>query len=401
MGCDIMLALAPATAERHTLLGLNLHGAGPERLRLQHVPAAHHPHDEVIRAAQLQLPQTRQTCAVLGVQPENAWGFVFGCNEHRLAVGVARWRSRLTSDQPGLTGPELARLALERSRSTHHAVEVLTDLIARHGHGTRDEADSVFLIADPDSACVLEVAGPCWALLDCPHTRAVADVGLIRQDWQRLSSGLAERVIHNGWWRDDGTKVDFAGCLALAEADHTWGLKRWSKATVALAQQHGALDTYALRQLLADHYDKSVHSHKLTLSGTRRWLSVVGRLDAPGTPLVWFARGHLESPLFFPLPVGAELPEMWTTPPVAEAPSSRAAVERLQNQFDQDAEEFVAEGRELQARGETAALRRLGQAMMQKHVEQWESAQRRRIDAPANAMRQPARDEEMAGYAFG
>ena len=81
--------------------------------------------------------------------------------------------------------------------------------------------------------------------------------------------------------------------------------------------------------------------------------------------------------------------------------SSRAAVERLQNQFDQDAEEFVAEGRELQARGETAALRRLGQAMMQKHVEQWESAQRRRIDAPANAMRRPARDEEMAGYTFG
>src|SRR5262245_2083185 len=119
MGCDMMLALAAATAERHALLGLNLHGAGPQRLRLQHVPAAHHPHDAAIPTSLLLLPQVRQTCAVLGVQPDDGWGFVFGCNEHGLAIGVARWRSRQTSEQPGLTGPELARLALERSHSTH------------------------------------------------------------------------------------------------------------------------------------------------------------------------------------------------------------------------------------------------------------------------------------------
>jgi hypothetical protein len=402
MGCDMMLALAPATAKQHTLLGLNLHGAGPQRLRLQHFPAAHHPHDDVIHAAHRQLPQARQTCAVLGVQPEGGWGFVFGCNEHRLAIGVARWRSRLTSEQPGLTGPELTRLALERSHSAHHAVEVLSDLIAHHGHGAADDADSVFLIADPNGACVLEVADSCWALLDCPHTRAVADVGLIRQDWQRLSHGLAERVIQSGWWQDDGTKVDFAGCLGSADADHSWGLKRWSKATVSLAQQHGALDAYLMRRLLAEHFDKSVSSHALTPPGTRRWVSIVGRLDAPGLPLLWCARGHLESPVFFPLPVGVDLPEAWTAATLADtSPSTPAAAERLQHQFDQDAEEFLTECRQLQGGGEAAALRRLAQAMMQKHVEQWELAQRRRVDGPTTAVRRPARDEEMAGYAFG
>lgn len=402
MGCDMMLALASATAERHTLLGLNLHGAGPQRLRLQHVPAAHHPCDAVIRIGQLQLPQTRQTCAVLGVQPEGAWGFVFGCNERRLAIGLANWRSRFTREQPGLTGAELTRLALERSHSTHHAVEVLTDLIARYGHGASGEADSVFLIADVDGACLLEVAGSCWALSHCPPTQAVADVGLIRQDWQRLSPGLAERVIQHGWWRDDGTKVDFAGCLATADAEHTWGLKRWSRATVTLAQQEGALDAYLLRRLLADHFDKSVRSHPLTPAATRRALSVVSRLDAPGSPLVWCARGPLEAPVFFPLPVGAELPALWTAAPVVDGTlSTRAAAERLQSRFDQDAEEFVAECRQFQVRGETAAQRRLGQAMMQKHVEEWELAQRRRVDAPASDVRRPARDEELAGYAFG
>ncbi len=400
MGCDMMLALAPATAERHTLLGLNLHGAGSPRLRLQHVPAAHHPHDDVIRTTQLELPQARHTCAALGVQPEGVWGFVFGCNEHRLAVGVARWRSRLTSDQPGLTGPELTRLALERSHSTHHAVEVITDLIARHGHGTPDEADSVFLIADQHSACVLEAAGSCWALLDCTHPRAVGDVALIRQDWQRLSPGLAERVIQNGWWHDDGTKMDFAGCLS-ASAEHTWGLKRWSKATVALAQQHGALDAFVLRRLLADHYDASVRRHKLAPLGTRRWASLVARLDAPGMPLLWCAGGDGEAPVYFPLPVGAELPEAWSARPLAEHPATQALAERLQAQVDQDAEEFLAESQELHSGGDRAGLRPLAQALMQKHVELWEAAERRRVDVPVATVRRPARDEDVAEYAFG
>ncbi len=405
MGCDMMLACDTATAARHTLLGINLFDAGRQRLHLLSVSAANHPLDALVQTSQLELPQARQTSAVLGIQPDDAWGFLFGCNDQRVAGGVARWRSRLPPSGPGLTGPELTRLALERGRSALHAVEVLTDLIARHGHRDADDpaAHAVFLIADANEACVLEVAGQCWALLECSQTRAVADVGLIRQDWKRLSPGLAELAIAKGWWNDDGTKLDFAGSLGLNDAEHAWGLKRWSKATLALAQRHGALDAHALRQLLAEQHDTCVRRHELAPRSTRHLASAVARLDAPGLPLLWFARGPVEAPLYFPLVVGAELPALLGARSSSEQPAlSQALVERLQNQFDQDAEEYLAEAKGLHERGESVARGRLAQAMMHRHAEQWEAAPGRRLDQPAAAVPRPARaEEELAPYAFG
>src|SRR5262245_2972715 len=248
MGCDMVLARDSATAARHTLLGVNFLDAGRQRLHLHSISAANHPLDAALPLSQLIIPQARQTAAVLGVQMEGAWGFVFGCNDQRVAVGVARWRSRLPQSGSGLSGAELTRLALERGRSARHAIEVLTDLIARFGQRDGDDpaAHAVFLVADPHEACVLETAGTHWAQLECSETRAVADVGLIRQDWKRLSHGLAEQVIKNGWWNDDGTKLDFAGSMGINDAAHAWGLKRWSKATLALAQRQGSLDAYGV-----------------------------------------------------------------------------------------------------------------------------------------------------------
>ena len=385
-------------------MGVNFFDVGRQHLHLRMLSAACHSYDAMIPTSQLQLPQSRQTCAVLGVQAEDDWGLQFGCNEHGVAIGVARWRSRLPAREPALTGPELTRLALERGHSALHAAEVLTDLIARYGQcgPDADAPDSVFLVADSGEACVLEVAGRCWALLECSHTRAVADVGLIRQDWQRLSPGLAEQAMQHGWWTDDGTKIDFAGILGQPDAAVAWPLKRWSKATLALAQHQGAMDDYLLRRLLADHHETCIRRHKLAPRATRHLASLVARLDSPGAPLVWFARGPVEAPLYLPLVAGVDMPAVLGMRSTADQPTApRSLVERLQGQFDQEAEEYLTEARKLHLRGEVAACRRLAQAMMYRHVEQWEAATRRRLDAPA-AVTGPMRDEEeLAPYAFG
>jgi hypothetical protein len=400
MGCDMLVARGPATVSGHTLFGLNLFDTVRRRLRLRQLPASYHSPDEVIYTPHLELPQVRQTCSVLGVQTDNAWGFEFGCNEHRVAIGVARWCSRFDA-QPGLTGSELTRLALERSHSAFQAVEVLTDLIARHGQCDPDTTapSAVFLIADGQEACVLEVAGSCWALLECPEARAVSDVGLIRQDWQRLAPGLAEQAIQHGWWHDDGTKLDFVGSLGQSDPAHAWSLKRWSRATLALAQQQGALDALMLRRLLTDHFETCVRRHPLAPKKMRRLGSVVARLDGSEAPLIWFAAGSTSTPLYFPLPVGAELPEVWSTQPPDED-GIREGADRLQGQFDQDAEDFVAESAQLTSHGEGAARRRLAHAMMQKHLEQCELEIRRRDVPKVVAVGGAARDDELVPF-FG
>src|SRR5581483_4207307 len=176
------------------------------------------------RTPHVALPQARQTWTVLGQQPAGCWGFTHGLNEHQVAVGVTGWYSRL---------------ARERSQSSRQAIDVLTDLIARHGQGGASgdgPTDHVFLIADPAEAYVLEAAGRYWALQECRQTRAVTDAPLTRQDWRRLAPGLATLALEQGWWQDGGSKLDFAGCLDAKHPSHALARRRWGRASVALAQ---------------------------------------------------------------------------------------------------------------------------------------------------------------------
>src|SRR5262249_54754545 len=136
-----------------------------------------------------------------------------------------------------------------------HGVEVLTDLIVRYA--IAGEADHIFLIADAREAYVVEAAGRSWALLECRRTRAVTGAPLIRQDWRRLSPGLASHAAAQGWCREDGSKFDFAACVETRHPDHPLARRRWGRASVALAQQEGAIDAFFLRRLLQEHHDTS------------------------------------------------------------------------------------------------------------------------------------------------
>ena len=143
MGSDLVVALKEASANGTTLIGLNHHAAPAQRHALQMVHGQMHEPGAVVPRADLALPQARQTYAVLGVQPIGQWGFAYGVNEHRVAVGVTGWKSRLTGGPAMLGGFDMVRLALERGRGAHGAVEVLTDLHERHGGN-----DHIYLIAD-------------------------------------------------------------------------------------------------------------------------------------------------------------------------------------------------------------------------------------------------------------
>src|SRR5262249_16931310 len=153
-------------------------------------------------------------------QPLGLWGYQHGVNEHRVALGCAGWRSTLTCPRPGLLGADLVRLALERCRGARQAVDLITDLIERHGQGRFPgcappaEAAHVSLVADQQEAFTVEAAGAAWAAQEIHAVRAVSDVGVIRQDWSRIAHGLAGHAIDQGWWPADGSKLDFAGTLS-------------------------------------------------------------------------------------------------------------------------------------------------------------------------------------------
>jgi len=390
----MLVALGSATVTRNTLFGVNDFGPAGASCSLRYLPARAHAPGECVAHPRVVLNEVRQTNAVLGLQPSGSWGLRHGVNRHHLAAGVTGWQSRLANDG-GLEGTDLVRLVLERGHSARQALDLVTDFIERFGQsGT--QGDHVFLLADATEAFV-EAAGRHWALIECQQTRAVCDTGLIRQDWRRLSRGLAERILAERWWTDDGTKLDFHSAVGVSRPEARPALRRWSRATLALAQQEGALDPLSMRRLLLEHFD---HCLELVPSAALWQGSCVATLGTSGLPMVWVAPGCLPTPLFFPLVVGEPLPQVWLEDlPVPRRRLGRDAgselvLDDLQLRFDQDAEEFVRSCSEGTVPDHETSRR--AQEMMNSHAELW--AEQARV-APSSSTT-PARSTTPQDFAF-
>ncbi len=391
MGSDMLVALKEASADGTTLFGVNHHAAANERHTLQVVHGSMHDTGAVVALGGSNVPQARQTYASLGVQPTGQWGFVHGVNEHRVAVGVTAWRSRLIGGPAPLAGVELVRLALERSRSALLAVEAFADLLERFG--CRDGgSDHIYLIADAREAFVLETCGRHWALLECGHTRVVTDAAMIRQDWRRVAPGLFDFVLERGWWPDDGSKIDFVRCLAEGNEQASAAQKRWGRASLALAQQQGAIDLHFLRHLLGEHYSAS---RDLLPAAQPLSSSFLVNLHQAETPLIaWIAFGTPKVALHFPICLTGELPAAFGEgTPAAPTIQQRThellklaqgkdrnklaqALERLQTKFDQDAEEFLLRAHDFLHHGKPYLISQLATEMMHQHVELFEKEHR-------------------------
>src|SRR5207245_4229056 len=104
-------------------------------------------------------------------------------------------------DGPTLLGTDVIRLTLERSRTALQAVDHLASLVERYGQGAfpgcppEADCDYAFLVVDPTEAYAVETAGHYWVYQEVKEVRAVCNVRIIRQDWDRISQGLTSYAI--------------------------------------------------------------------------------------------------------------------------------------------------------------------------------------------------------------
>lgn len=366
MGCDMVVALGQATVNGLCLFGLNRHGPRAPWPVLRRTIGAEYPPGARIKTSRLEVPQVRQTYTVLGSGLPGDWGLTHGVNEHKVAVGLASWTSKLVAPAPGLHGTDLVRLTLERSRSARHAQDLLTDLIARHGQGqgtVAEERDHIFLIADAQEALVIEAAGSYWAANDCQQVRAVTDTAMIRQDWQRVAHGLVDHALAAKWWSDDGSKIDFSGCLGAHPASQAPALKRWGRATLLLEQQNGHIDLWFLRRMLADHYEATVRRPVPGQTGVLPTLacSFLTALDPdPAAPvLAWCAFGTPRQAVYFPVFLDGALPAFFASENIVgdgflrlpagldQVLHNREELDQWQARLDLQADEFGERARSL------------------------------------------------------
>jgi dipeptidase len=346
------------------------------------------------------VPLSRQAFAVLGSQPSGHWGYVCGVNEHRVAAGCLRLPAALPLSQPGLLGTDLVRLILERCHTALQAVDLLTSLISRHGQGAfpacPDAAahDNAILLADAHEAYVVEAAGQHWAHQEIQEIRAVCPARVIRQDWDRISPGLAAEAIARGLWPEDGSKLDFAGVFSHDQAESRHTLQHWGRVTLSLQEYNGQLDLPLLQRLLAGQLDTPLPDPVANAHAPVAGFTTVLSAEREVSPAAWCAFGAPSCTLYFPVYLEGELPPAFTEPGheitgtlfwwrlkrlgeiLALCPDEqervRAACGRLQSRFEQEAEEFCDEAVRWQQLGDRAELRRQANFLMEHHLELFE-----------------------------
>lgn len=180
--CDTLCALAPATLDGVTLFAKNSDRPPTEAQDLDWHP----PRRDAgpLRTTYLAIePHDGDTLGVLGSRPRWMWGMEHGVNEAGLAVGnEAIWTTRNPATYPdALVGMDLVRLALERGASAREGVDVILELLVRHGQGGGGHAGgeepywSSFLLADPHEAYVIDTSATDHAVARVDRTRAISN----------------------------------------------------------------------------------------------------------------------------------------------------------------------------------------------------------------------------------
>ena len=126
-----------------------------------------------INCTYISVPQAERTYAVLLSRPDWMWGAEMGVNEWGVCIGNEAVFTKGAYGKTGLTGMDMVRLALERSKTAREALELLISLLETYGQGGNCGYDhdfyydNAFLLMDRKELYLLETAGKKWVWKAC------------------------------------------------------------------------------------------------------------------------------------------------------------------------------------------------------------------------------------------
>ena len=258
--CDTIVGTPTVTASRSMLFGKNSDRERNEAQQLQMSPRAEHGRGATVRLTYIEIDQAPLTYACLISRPFWMWGAEMGANEHGVVIGNEAMHSIIPAQRKrALTGMDLVRLALERAANAADAVQVIIELLERHGQGGdcghlgRFYYQNGFVVADPHEAYVVETVGRWWAVDRVDGVRALSNALSIGREPHATSAELRMHAQSKDWLDASG-RFDFAARLIDQVRDAaTFGQGRCARATSLLAPTVGRIGLDHIQAVLRDH----------------------------------------------------------------------------------------------------------------------------------------------------
>ncbi|MDI1322732.1 MAG: C69 family dipeptidase [Algoriphagus sp.] len=201
--CDTLVALPAFTRSGNLILGKNSDREPQEAQAIAHFPKAF-PKEKELQCTFIKVSQVSETNEVILSKPFQMWGAEMGVNEYGLVIGNEAVFTNVKFDKKkvGLTGMDLLRLALERSKKAMEAVICITDLLSEFGQnacGGYQNNDfyyhNSFLIADHSEAFILETAGKSWAYKRVTGIGSISNALSIAEDFEAIHLEKEARTI--------------------------------------------------------------------------------------------------------------------------------------------------------------------------------------------------------------
>jgi secernin len=255
--CDSLVALPAVTRDNVTLFAKNSDRERTEEQRVESFPAADYDARARVTCTYLSIPQAHHTHAVLICRPFWMWGAEMGANEKGVVIGNEAVFARLPAlEKEALLGMDLVRLSLERASTAAEALDVIVDLLERHGQGgncgfrVQSFYHNSFLIADATEAYVLETVGREWVAERVNGCRAISNSYSVGRNPLRASEGLDALILRQAWPVE--AVIDYADTIADRASDAS-GRRRGARSTALLARGSVGLSVADMISILRDH----------------------------------------------------------------------------------------------------------------------------------------------------
>ncbi len=258
--CDTMVALSNSTRDGTVLFAKNSDRQPNEPLLFIRIPRKKHPSGAKVKCTYIEVDQVEETYEVVLLKPSWMWGAEMGCNEFGLNIGnEAVFTRESYGQEEKLLGMDMLRLALERCKTSEEALKLLTDLLERYGQGGNCGYEkpftyhNAFLIADANSAWVLETAGIYWAAEKVKDIRNISNRLSIGANFDLCHPDLIKHAVDNKWCKSEAD-FHFARCYSDPIVTRFSGsAARFCAARTVLEKEKGRIDMQTMKKILRSH----------------------------------------------------------------------------------------------------------------------------------------------------